>query len=263
MRRHDAPSVPQLAVPVTVIQHCQKIRTSTKSKADRHACDLITVAFYYLLRVGEYTKPRKVKQQGQWVPATRTRQFAVGDVGFFKDGNIMSKHSTLKELLQATSATLKISNQKNGKMGQTIHHESAPCHYCPIQALARIIHHILSNGGTNETLICEFHNGTSFDCIKSEHIVKMVRKAVTALQLHRNGINPALVGSHSLRAGGAMALKLHGESDTTIMKYGRWSGLTFMQYIHNQIAHISKDISTKMSTPLPFVNIADISEPTA
>ena len=55
-----------------------------------------------------------------------------------------------------------------------------------------------------------------------------------------------------------MALKLHGYDDTTIMKMGRWSGLTFLQYIHNQIAHLAKDISKKMSIPLPFVNISAI-----
>ena len=55
-----------------------------------------------------------------------------------------------------------------------------------------------------------------------------------------------------------MALKLHGESNTTIMKLGRWTSLTFLQYIHHQIAHLTKDISTKMSIPLPFTNVAAI-----
>ena len=55
-----------------------------------------------------------------------------------------------------------------------------------------------------------------------------------------------------------MALKLHGYDDTTIMKMGRWTSLTFLKYIHNKIAHLSKDISKKMSIPLPFVNVAAI-----
>ena len=58
-----------------------------------------------------------------------------------------------------------------------------------------------------------------------------------------------------------MALKLHGESDMTIMKHGRWSGLTFLQYIHNQIGHLSKDLSKKMAMPVPFKNIASIQGP--
>ena len=87
-------------------------------------------------------------------------------------------------------------------------------------------------------------------------MVVMVRQTARLLNLQDQAIDPDLIGAHSLRAGGAMALKLHGYDDTTIMKMGRWTSLTFLQYIHNQIAHLSKDISSKMSNPLPFVNIA-------
>ena len=52
-------------------------------------------------------------------------------------------------------------------------------------------------------------------------MIKHIRIAVTNLNLHNKGIHPDLVGVHSLRAGGAMALKLNGASDTTIMK---WEG---------------------------------------
>ena len=87
-----------------------------------------------------------------------------------------------------------------------------------------------------------------------------IRRAVKALKLHNNGIDADLVGPHSLRAGGAMALKLSGADDTTIMKMGRWSGLTFLQYIHNQIAHISSGLADKMSTDIDFINIAAIEQ---
>ena len=55
-----------------------------------------------------------------------------------------------------------------------------------------------------------------------------------------------------------MALKLTGADDTTIMKMGRWTSLTFLQYIHNQIDHLSASLSTKMSTKLDYTNIAAI-----
>ena len=82
--------------------------------------------------------------------------------------------------------------------------------------------------------------------------------SVCKLKLSKHGIDPDLVGAHSLRAGGAMALKLHVIDDTTIMKIGRWTSLTFLQYIHNQMDHLAKDISAKMSIELPFVNVAAI-----
>ena len=57
-----------------------------------------------------------------------------------------------------------------------------------------------------------------------------------------------------------MALNLNGYDDTVTMKMGRWRSLTFLQYIHNQIAHLSKDVSKKMSMKLPFVNISAIEQ---
>ena len=94
--------------------------------------------------------------------------------------------------------------------------------------------------------------------VTSKHIIEMLRLAAKSLELDKQAIDPDLIGAHSLRSGGAMALKLHGYDDTTIRKMGRWTSDTFLQYIHNQIAHLSEDISKKMSMALPFLNIAAI-----
>ena len=60
------------------------------------------------------------------VQVTRTVQFRVQDVGFWKNGRILPQHSPLKLLLTADAATMKILNQKNGGTGQTFHQESNP-----------------------------------------------------------------------------------------------------------------------------------------
>jgi hypothetical protein len=219
---------------------------------------LAIVAFYYLLRVGEYTLPRTVLKNGKRVHATRTRQFTVMNVGFFKNDKIVSRSSSLDTLLDCDSATLKITNQKNGRMGDTVHQQSVQGPRCPVKALARRVHHILQNGGDGNTLLCQVFVNGSWGSVTSNDILRQVRLAAKALKLERNAIDPDLVGAHSLRAGGAMALKLHGFDDTTIMKMGRWTSLTFLEYIHTQIAHLSKDVSQKMSMPLPFLNIAAI-----
>ena len=89
-------------------------------------------------------------------------------------------------------------------------------------------------------------------------IITVIQFSVSDLKLRHSGINPYLVGVHSLKAGGGMYLKLHGASDTTIMKMGRWSSLTFIMYIHDKIGHISKGLIQKMSRPIAFLNIAAI-----
>ena len=55
-----------------------------------------------------------------------------------------------------------------------------------------------------------------------------------------------------------MAMKLTNHSDPTIKKYGIWSSNTWLDYIHNQIAHLSQGVSTLMSTKITFINVANI-----
>ena len=257
-RREDPPSVPQLAVPVSVATTAFRLGMQTKSAKERHTGCLILIAFYFLLRVGEYTQPDLILRGGKKVRASRTVQFTVGNVGLFRKGKILPRASSLDVLITADLATLKISNQKNGRMGQTISHHCTGSKLCPVRALAYITHHILHHGGSDSDLISTYYSRGDWFTITSKQVISKVRTAVKELQLHEMGIDPDLVGAHSLRAGGAMALKLHGFDDTTIMKIGRWTSLTFLQYIHNQIAHLSKDVSKKMSIELPFVNVAAI-----
>jgi hypothetical protein len=165
--------------------------------------------------------------------------------------------------LDCDSATLKISNQKNGRMGTTIHQKATGTDCCPVKALAQRIHHINThNGASADRLICDYFDKDTWHSATSKDIITIIRLSAKTLNLQNNGIDPDLIGAHSLRAGGAMALKLHGFDNITIMKMGRWTSLTFSQYIHNQIACLSEDISRKMSMPLPFVNIASIENET-
>ena len=144
-------------------------------------------------------------------------------------------------------------------MGQCIHHEAIKnMSTGPTQALDRRVFHIIANGGDGNSLLCEFCTKTGdWDCIQSSDIIHHVRVTARILGMEKEGLDIDLIGAHSLRAGGAMALKLMGVADTIIMKHGRWSGLTFLMYIHNQIAHLSCDLSQKMSTDMPFVNITN------
>ena len=266
-RRQDPPSVPQLALPVSVVNHLADKAYNPNEvmdyPKDQAIADLAQCAFYFLLRVGEYTRPRLAKVNGKVVRATRTVQFQVKDIGFFKNGKIVKRRSSLQDLRTADHVTFKITNQKNGRMGETISHEKLRTNqdHGPIVAAARRIHHILSNGGSETNLLWDFINEAgTWQSVTSTDMRSAVRLSVTDLGLQDHGIDPDLVGVHSLRAGGAMALKLQGVPDTTIKKQGRWTSMTFLQYIHTQIAHLTTDLSTKMSTKLHFQNIAAIEQ---
>ncbi len=260
MRRQDPPSIPQVAVPVIVAEEACRLGQATGDQIQTAAGQLAIIAFYFLLRSGEYTKPRRVRRNGSWVRATRTKQFSVGDIGFWKDGKPLSRYSSLSTLLTADSATMKISNQKNGRMGETIHHQSTGENGA-VAALARRVHHILSNGGTEDNLICDVNIDGTWTSVEGSHMVALIRFAAKSLKLQEQGIDPDLIGAHSLRAGGAMALKLWGYKDSTIRKFGRWSSDTWQMYIHSQIEHLYDGVAQKMSQHIPFRNISYIEPP--
>ena len=152
-RREDPPAVPQLAVPITVANKAYTMGQQQTNPMTKAAGELALIAFYFLLRVGEYTKPKYVLQHGIKKRATRTVQFSVGNVGFFKDGKIIPRSSSLETLLSCDAVTLKISNQKNGRMGDTIHQRAVPhINENPVAAVAKRVHNILSHGRNDLSL---------------------------------------------------------------------------------------------------------------
>jgi hypothetical protein len=231
---------------------------STQSQAIR---DLSLIAFYYLLRIGEYTVKRQ-RDRGKRA-RKQTVQFKVEDVTFFKT----DKHGTLRCLprnapvsliMTAESATLKLDNQKNGWKGVCVHQEAnGEAFNCPVKALARRVSHIRDNGGDQKALLSAFFcEGTRYD-VTGDDISKGLKMAATLLNYpSTRGIPIERIDTHSLRSGGANALALSGYSDTQIQKMGRWKGATFKEYIREELACYSAGMSSKMKRNFKFVNIS-------
>ena len=234
--------MPQLAIPVMLPHKEYTDGLASPEPLIRKTGCLILVEFYFSLRVGEYTKPKTVIQNGKWVSDTLTKQFVVGNFGFFHNGMIMPWNSPMDVLLTAETKT-------QHATGITM---------CPVHALDQIVCKILAAGGDESTLLCSVAKDGECIPVENHQIIAAVRAKAKKLKLNLQAIDPDLVGAHYLCTGGAMALKLHGYDDTTITKMGRWTSLTFLQYIQNQISHLSKNIPQKMSMTLPFVNVAAI-----
>ena len=238
-------------MPVTVPEHLLLSLTQQSDPKQVAIADLTNIAFYYLLRVGEYTKPRNTK--------TLTIPFRVMDITFRNSsGQLIPNHSPLEILLQATEATIQIPDQKNGEKGQCIHNECTGTILSPVKSLARRVHHILSNGATPDTPIYNYRHFLyqSWRQIKADDITKALKHAAAATGLYVLGYTQDDVSSHSLRAGGAMAMHLNGVKTTTIRKMGRWKSDTFLMYIHEQISAFAAGVSLKMSNAIPFRHIA-------
>jgi hypothetical protein len=86
--------------------HLVEVGCCSKSEKLQASCDMSTIAFYFLLRIGEYTK-----------------QFRACDIIFYdSQDNIIPNTARIQVLHTATTAIMRITNQKNGTRGSRISH---------------------------------------------------------------------------------------------------------------------------------------------
>ena len=139
---------------------CKWVHRKGRSPHQQAVGDLETIAFYYLLRVREYTAPKRRGRQ------RRTQQFPVNDITFFKLRKTCVFLSPLllnairQELLAEVAATLCITEQKNLFKGACVHHGALERQIfaCPVKALARQVTHIRVHTSNETTLFV--HIGT-------------------------------------------------------------------------------------------------------
>ena len=193
-QRVDPPSVPQLAVPITLPHKSYTGGLASLDPFIRRIGCLILVESYFFLRVSKYIRPKTVIQNGKRVSATHTKQFVVGNVRFFRNGVIMPRNSPLDVLLTADLAVLKFSNQKNECMGQTIPQHAIGITMCPVHALDHIVYNILAARGDDSTLLYSVAKDGDFIPVECHHIIAAVHAKAEDLKLNLQAIDPDLVG---------------------------------------------------------------------
>ena len=192
------------------------------TELDRAVGDLAMVAFYYLLRVGEYTI------KGTRNETKQTIQFKIEDVTFFKKNDVgklccLPRSAPDHLLMTADGATLKLDNQKNGWKGVCVYHEANgdPIN-CPVRALGRRIRSIRAGNGDGKTFLSAYYVGTRRYDVTADNMSQALKGAARALHYPTTkGIPIDRINTHSLRSGGANALALSGYTDTQIQKMGR------------------------------------------
>ena len=171
----------------------------------------------------------------------------------------MGSDASDEEVLAADWATLTISNQKNGQKGDSVHHSAIDGrpYACPVRALGRRYVHLRKHDKTGKAYICTYWDEAGRGSVTESQIRYAVKFAATALGYPSRGIPIARVDTHSLRAGGACALKLSGHDDVEIRKMGRWAprSLAFLEYIQQQLSSFSQGMATNMSNIAMFTNM--------
>ena len=257
-KNFDPATEKKLACHPDLPQYAQKIAYESKSISQQATGDLITIAFYYLLRIGEYTTKTKRKKK-----RTRTRQFREKDVTFFKiiNGRMceLPRNAPEADIVTADAATLRISNQKNGHAGACVSNWANLKHpeRCPVRALARRVLHIRSHSRSGNAMLCAFWDKFGKGEVTDNMIRFAIKHAAAALDYPSRGIKIERVDTHSLRSGGACALSKAGRKPHEIMKMGRWApnSLSFMEYIQEQLSSFSMGMSTEMSEIEVFTNM--------
>jgi len=252
-RRGDPATAKQMAVPVSVPNFVFTNSRETKDPQQWAVGKLVLIAFYFLLRVGEYTHHSTKR---------RMQQFRLGDMKFFAHGRMVLPAQLEANRDHITLVSLTIENQKNGHKGEILSHHAlteGDTSCCAVKALVARAVDMIRMKATDETLICAFRDSTvlPWQQVHSSHIVDAVKDAVRALHLTGEaGFKLGKIGSHSLRAGGAMALYLNKKSALEIQQAGRWTSNTFLEYIHSQLDVSSKGLAQAMSNDIPFMNMA-------
>ena len=255
-RKTDPPTSKKLPVEADVPEYLCTLGAAPHATALGSAVgDLTLIAFYYLLRVGEYTC------KGSRNYTKETVQFKVEDVTFFRhrDGRLQQlPHSASnEEIMTAHLATLKLDNQKNGWKGVCINQEhNGDVLTCPVRALGRRYIHIRDHTPDPTAFLSTYFTGNGRCDVSDRNISTALKMAAQVLAYPSRGFPIDRIDTHSLRSGGANALSLAGYTDRQIQKMGRWKGATFKEYIREELHVFSQGMSHDMKHKFQFVNIS-------
>ena len=112
-----------------------------------------------------------------------------------------------------------IEHQKNGVRDATLNHEAVPGPFCPVKTLARRYVASRQTQPDNEyALLCSY---APQKVLTAKHIDQILQRAAFRTTIWMEGFALDWIGTHSIRASGAMQLYLNGVSEAKIMKIGR------------------------------------------
>ena len=147
--------------------------------------------------------------------------------------------------------TIHLVNQKNGHPNAILTHSSSgdPA-FDPVLAAAHIVRATASE--PNDTPISRVSATLH---VTAKDIRDAIRLAALADGLAHQGFPITRLGSHSLRSGGAVHLKILGYDGDMIKKLGRWSSDTYLRYIQPQISNLTSGMAARLAQPLRFFHV--------
>jgi hypothetical protein len=198
--------------------------------------DMITIAFFFLMRPGEYTGTL-------WDDAA----FKLQDVGLYVQGCKLDLFAAnYADIKSITSVSYIFTTQKNGNRNEKlVHGLSGDPWWCPVNATVRCVPLHRRHKASLATPLASFYRGNRRTLVKARDVMEVLRYAMR-LNVHRTGIEPSEISARSLRAGWDMSL-LHGKVDlSNIRMMGWWHRDAIMRYLHVQAQPILCKYAARM-----------------
>ena len=243
-KKQDPPPHRVKPIPIRVLRRIALLAERSALQFDKSVSDMITIAFFFLLRPGEYTDTN-----------SESTPFTLQDVQLFYGPHqrIDLRTATDAQLRNATYATLTFTTQKNGVRGEVIGlARSGDPLLCPVMALVRRILYLRRNGAPPNTPLSRLYRQPNVVLggpkrVTPSHITTALRDATKSLGPSL-GFLPSDVSARSLRAAGANALLLSNVDPNIIRLIGRWKSDEMLRYLHVQAAPLMEDYSRRMIT---------------
>ena len=239
-KREDPPANRVKPIPIAVIRRTAYLAQHLPADAEllRATADMIIIAFFFLLRPGEYTDS-----------PSETTPFTLGDVQLaIGNRRLPLDTATDAELGQARTASLTFTTQKNGVENEVIRHFlSGDPYICAVKAITRRVCHLRSHNAPASTPLGRVYTGTASrtQSVTPARITKTLRDVVKHLGSDL-GFLPTEVSARSLRAAGAMALLVAKVDTNVIQILGRWRSDEMFRYLHLTAEPIMKHFAAKM-----------------
>ncbi|KAI2491001.1 hypothetical protein MHU86_23569 [Fragilaria crotonensis] len=229
-KKSDPPSLRVKPLPLLVLHHAHRLAATTPNDSPTHAAgDYLLLAFYFLLRPGEYSG---------------TPQTDADDLFRVQDTGVWIGHRRLNPLLcpsddlvAATFVIVTFTTQKNGVRGETLGHGRSGhlTTLCPVAALTRRLLHLRLVGVTPTTPLNAYRSSATarwrFVVLPTDY-TSLLRFAVALFPSSLTDFSPRDVSACSRRAGGAMAMLCGGIDSERIRLIGRWRSDEKYRYLH-------------------------------
>ena len=240
-------------VPVAVIRRIMIVANAGNDKLQKAIADMICIAFFFLLRPGEYA-----------ISPSESTPFELKDVQLFIGITKLNLVTATDAAIQsATFGSLTFDKQKNGVRGEVIGHgTSGNPLLCPVKALSRRVLHLRDHNMPPSTPLAHCcTDGSAVTPIKPALISDTIKLAVRFLG-PTLGFLPKDITPRCLRASGANALFCAGVDTDVIRLIGRWRSDEMLRYLHTQVGPLLRGFSGRMLQGGTFTLIPNQEVPT-